>query len=144
MNDDSDCSTKWRTSGSTDQVGQMLSSTQRSSGTAWFTGAGSAEAGPGLTRGWAAPRGMPGPQGQGPRGRCASCDASRRSLVLSKASFGKFRIVGQIARGGMAEVFLCRLQGIGGFEKDVVVKCIIPERADDPNFVTMFLDEARV
>jgi serine/threonine protein kinase len=63
---------------------------------------------------------------------------------LSKASFGKFRIVGQIARGGMAEVFLCRLQGIGGFEKDVVVKCIIPERADDPNFVTMFLDEARV
>jgi serine/threonine protein kinase len=63
---------------------------------------------------------------------------------LTKASFGKFRIVGQIARGGMAEVFLCRLQGIGGFEKDVVVKCIIPERADDPNFVTMFLDEARV
>jgi serine/threonine protein kinase len=62
---------------------------------------------------------------------------------VTKASFGKFRIVGQIARGGMAEVFLCRLQGIGGFEKDVVVKCIIPERADDPNFVTMFLDEAR-
>jgi serine/threonine-protein kinase len=63
---------------------------------------------------------------------------------VSRASFGKFQTVGRIARGGMADVFLCRLQGIGGFHKDVVVKCILPERADDPDFVTMFLDEARV
>jgi serine/threonine protein kinase len=63
---------------------------------------------------------------------------------VTKASFGKFQTVGQLARGGMAEVYLCRLEGIGGFSKEVVVKCIIPEWADDPNFVTMFLDEARV
>jgi serine/threonine protein kinase len=63
---------------------------------------------------------------------------------VSKPAFGKFQIVGQLARGGMADIFLCRLQGIGGFDKEVVVKCILPERAADPDFVTMFLDEARV
>src|SRR5262245_28600149 len=44
----------------------------------------------------------------------------------------------------MAEVYVCRLQGIGGFDKEVVLKRIIPERAGDPHFVKMFLDEARV
>jgi serine/threonine protein kinase len=63
---------------------------------------------------------------------------------VSNATFGKFQVVGQIARGGMADIFLCRLQGIGGFEKEVVIKCILPERANDPDFVSMFLDEARV
>jgi eukaryotic-like serine/threonine-protein kinase len=60
------------------------------------------------------------------------------------ASIGKFQIVGQLGRGGMADVFVCRLQGIGGFDKEVVLKRIIPERAGDPHFVKMFLDEARV
>jgi serine/threonine-protein kinase len=44
----------------------------------------------------------------------------------------------------MAEIYVCRLQGIGGFDKEVVVKRIIPERAGDPHFVRMFLDEARM
>jgi serine/threonine protein kinase len=44
----------------------------------------------------------------------------------------------------MAEIYVCRLQGIGGFDKEVVVKRIISERAGDPQFVQMFLDEARM
>jgi serine/threonine protein kinase len=56
----------------------------------------------------------------------------------------RFKVIGQLGRGGMAEVYICRLQGIGGFEKEVVVKRIVPERADDPDFLKMFLDEARV
>jgi eukaryotic-like serine/threonine-protein kinase len=63
---------------------------------------------------------------------------------VSASSIGKFQIVGQLGRGGMADVFVCRLQGIGGFDKEVVLKRIIPERAGDPHFVKMFLDEARV
>jgi serine/threonine protein kinase len=60
------------------------------------------------------------------------------------SSFGKFQVVGQMSRGGMAEIYLCRLTGMGGFDKEVVVKRIVPERSDDPDFVQMFLDEARV
>jgi serine/threonine protein kinase len=59
-------------------------------------------------------------------------------------SLGRFKVIGQLGRGGMAEVYICRLQGIGGFEKEVVVKRIVPERADDPEFLKMFLDEARL
>ena len=44
----------------------------------------------------------------------------------------------------MADVYRCRLRGPGGFEKIVVVKRIRPERAADPCFVNMFLDEARL
>jgi eukaryotic-like serine/threonine-protein kinase len=44
----------------------------------------------------------------------------------------------------MAEVFKCRLSGIGGFDKLVVIKRIRPELVSDPHFVDMFLDEARI
>ncbi len=63
---------------------------------------------------------------------------------MSEARFGKFEVVGFLGRGGMAEVFLCRLGGLGGFNKEVVVKRILPERVADPSFLRMFLDEARV
>jgi serine/threonine-protein kinase len=44
----------------------------------------------------------------------------------------------------MAEVFLCRLRGMAGFDKLVVVKRIRPDLTDDKEFVTMFFDEARL
>ncbi len=50
----------------------------------------------------------------------------------------------RVGAGGMAEVFKCRLSGIGGFDKVVVVKRILPHLAGDPSFVKMFLDEARI
>jgi serine/threonine protein kinase len=57
---------------------------------------------------------------------------------------GKYRVVQFIGAGGMAEVWLCRRSGIGGFEKPVVIKRILPAYAADEDFVRMFLDEARV
>src|SRR5687767_10230119 len=44
----------------------------------------------------------------------------------------------------MAQVLLARSSGIEGFERHVVVKRIHTERAEDPVFVKMFLDEARL
>ena len=60
------------------------------------------------------------------------------------SSFGKYQLLRKLAVGGMAEVFLARQRGIAGFEKLLVVKRILPEIAADPEFVTMFLDEARL
>ena len=59
-------------------------------------------------------------------------------------SFGKYTLVAKLATGGMAEIFLARLHGDGGFEKLVCIKRILPHLARDPQFVAMFLDEARV
>jgi eukaryotic-like serine/threonine-protein kinase len=58
--------------------------------------------------------------------------------------FGKYTLVAKLATGGMAEIFLARLHGDGGFEKLVCIKRILPHLARDPQFVAMFLDEARV
>ena len=48
--------------------------------------------------------------------------------------FGKYLLDREIARGGMARVWLGRLRGQGGFEKRLVVKQILPHLADDPRF----------
>jgi serine/threonine-protein kinase len=56
---------------------------------------------------------------------------------------GRYEIIGDLAVGGMAEIVLARLVGPSGFERLVVLKRIFPHLAKDPEFVTMFLDEAR-
>ena len=58
--------------------------------------------------------------------------------------FGRYEALFRIASGGMAEVFAARVRGEGGFEKLVAVKRMLPHLAEDPQFVRMFLDEARV
>jgi serine/threonine protein kinase len=58
--------------------------------------------------------------------------------------FGKYSVVHRIGVGGMAEVFKCRLSGIGGFSKLVVIKRMRPMLASDPSFLDMFFDEARI
>ncbi|HTJ41605.1 MAG TPA: serine/threonine-protein kinase [Kofleriaceae bacterium] len=57
---------------------------------------------------------------------------------------GRYRIVRRIALGGMAELYLAYAHGVEGFEKIVAIKRVQPSLAMDPEFVTMFLDEARL
>ncbi|GMU59094.1 MAG: hypothetical protein AMXMBFR34_08570 [Myxococcaceae bacterium] len=56
---------------------------------------------------------------------------------------GRYTLLQKLASGGMAELFLARQRGIEGFEKLVVLKRILPHHSDNPDFVRMFLDEAR-
>ncbi|MEO6952864.1 MAG: protein kinase [Polyangia bacterium] len=58
--------------------------------------------------------------------------------------FGNYRLLRRLARGGMAEVFLARQQGVEGFERRVAIKRILPHLSDSAEFRTMFLDEARL
>jgi eukaryotic-like serine/threonine-protein kinase len=57
---------------------------------------------------------------------------------------GPYELLQRIATGGMAEVYLARRAGPHGFQKVVAVKRILPQLAQDPDFVAMFVDEARV
>jgi serine/threonine protein kinase len=59
-------------------------------------------------------------------------------------SLGKYEIVRELATGGMATIYLARVRGTAGFEKSVVLKCILPSLAEDAAFVSMFLDEAKL
>ena len=57
---------------------------------------------------------------------------------------GTYQLVSKLATGGMAEVYLSRAAGPGDFEKTLVLKRILPHLAEDPEFVRMFLSEARL
>jgi serine/threonine protein kinase/tetratricopeptide (TPR) repeat protein len=58
--------------------------------------------------------------------------------------FGKYKLLGRIARGGMAEVFRAKSFGADGFEKIVVIKRILPELAQNHQFVEMAIHEAKL
>src|SRR5262245_55791257 len=57
---------------------------------------------------------------------------------------GQYEILRAIASGGMASVYLGRTVGVGGFERLAAIKVMLPHLAEDPGFVAMFLDEARI
>jgi serine/threonine-protein kinase len=63
---------------------------------------------------------------------------------MSRHSFGKYMLLAELGHGGMADVFLAAVQGPGGFSKLQVLKCLRKNLADDPEFVTMLVDEARL
>lgn len=58
--------------------------------------------------------------------------------------FGKYTLLAHIATGGMADVFLARQRGPGGFSRECVLKRILPHLSQDEGFVQMFLEEARI
>ena len=58
--------------------------------------------------------------------------------------FGKYLLTDLIAVGGMAEIYRAKIFGVNGFEKQMVVKRILPKYAQNPSFVQMFEDEAKI
>jgi eukaryotic-like serine/threonine-protein kinase len=57
---------------------------------------------------------------------------------------GRYALYGEIASGGMATVHIGRLMGTAGFSRTVAIKRLLPQLARDPDFVSMFMDEARL
>jgi serine/threonine-protein kinase len=57
---------------------------------------------------------------------------------------GRYSLLSRLAVGGMAEIWLARQLGPQGFEKFIVIKRILDGLGTDPEFVGMFLDEARI
>ena len=57
---------------------------------------------------------------------------------------GRYALYGELASGGMATVHVGRLLGPVGFARTIAIKRLHPQYAKDPEFVSMFLDEARL
>src|SRR5579862_5421372 len=57
---------------------------------------------------------------------------------------GRYALYGEIAAGGMATVHYGRLMGPVGFSRTVAIKRLHAQFAKNPEFVSMFLDEARI
>jgi eukaryotic-like serine/threonine-protein kinase len=71
-------------------------------------------------------------------------DGQKVKTGLPGNTLGKYRLIAELGHGGMAEVFLAVARGPAGFNKLLVIKQIRPQLAEDPDFLSMFLDEARL
>jgi serine/threonine protein kinase len=59
--------------------------------------------------------------------------------------YGEYYLTTRIALGGMAELFRARRRvGVEGFEKILAVKRILPHLSNDGDFISMFIDEAKI
>ena len=74
-----------------------------------------------------------------------SRDAPADDEVSSAGTqFGQYVLQEHIATGGMAEVYKARMLGMEGFQKTVAIKRILPHLSDNEDFVSMFIDEAKL
>ncbi|MEE2750624.1 MAG: serine/threonine-protein kinase [Myxococcota bacterium] len=64
--------------------------------------------------------------------------------VFTPEAFGKYYLVDKIAVGGMAEIFKAKSFSHAGFEKLLVIKRILQHHSENEEFVTMFIDEAKI
>jgi serine/threonine-protein kinase len=60
------------------------------------------------------------------------------------ATFGKYFLTEKLATGGMAEIYLAKIVGPGGFEKQLVIKQIHPRLSGQRHFVDLFVAEAKM
>ncbi|MFO0755563.1 MAG: protein kinase [Byssovorax sp.] len=61
-----------------------------------------------------------------------------------KRRLDRYELIGELAQGGMATVYLARIAGAGGFQRFVAIKRLHPHLASEEEFIEMFLDEARL
>ena len=64
--------------------------------------------------------------------------------AFSPHRFGQYTLTARLGRGGMADVYRARREGAAGFERTVVVKKILGSHNEDPQFVDMFINEAKI
>jgi serine/threonine protein kinase len=64
--------------------------------------------------------------------------------MFQPSKFGNYYLYERIAVGGMAEIYKAKMYGVDGFEKNMVVKQILPQYARNKEFIQMFIDEAKI
>ncbi|WP_306591614.1 serine/threonine-protein kinase [Geothrix sp. 21YS21S-4] len=76
----------------------------------------------------------------------APASAPRPAVEAPEAleEYGNYFLLEKIAVGGMAELFKAQQRGVQGFQKIVAIKRILPHFSDNEDFVTMFIDEAKL
>jgi len=60
------------------------------------------------------------------------------------APIDRYVVLEYLSEGGMGAIYLGKKLGAGGFEKEVVLKQLLPEFTQQPEFIDLFLREARL
>ena len=64
--------------------------------------------------------------------------------MAPRVLFGSYELLERIGEGGMAEVWRARSRGVAGFEKEVVIKRVLPSLMARPDFARLLIHEAKV
>jgi eukaryotic-like serine/threonine-protein kinase len=67
-----------------------------------------------------------------------------KPAVVTTTMFGRYKLLGRIGEGGMAEVYRALMTGPEGFERELVLKRILPRLSETGDFKTMFIREAKI
>jgi eukaryotic-like serine/threonine-protein kinase len=79
-----------------------------------------------------------------PRAGGLVCSLAVESGSPSEAPIDRYVVLEYLAEGGMGAIYLGKKMGAGGFEKQVVLKQLLPEFTRQPEFIDLFLREARL
>lgn len=74
----------------------------------------------------------------------SATDLRRATTVSGSHAIGNYDVITKLATGGMGEVYLAKQRGPVAFSRDVVLKKLHPSFTDDPRFVEMFINEAKL
>lgn len=66
------------------------------------------------------------------------------AATFNPERFGPYLLLSHLGRGGMADVYKARSEGVAGFSRHVVVKRILKVHTEEPHFVEMFINEAKI
>ena len=73
-----------------------------------------------------------------------SSEPRPKASPAAPVTFGRYRLLGRIGEGGMAEVYRALMTGPEGFERELVLKRILPRLSGTGDFKTMFIREAKI
>jgi eukaryotic-like serine/threonine-protein kinase len=69
---------------------------------------------------------------------------SETLITDQRSQTASYKILRRLGKGGMAEVFLARQEGIAGFRRLTVIKKLLPQFSQVGDVAEMLLDEARI
>ena len=93
---------------------------------------------------------LPSPRSSRPGPRAALDKVPRRQVQRKvqppplNQKFGDYLLLRKVATGGMAEVFEAQTTAVEGISRKVAIKRILPNLTDSREFVSMFVDEAKI